>query len=158
MKPKKKKIAYKTYFSYILCFSEEWDLHYRTRHRGTREGYTIPPSSESEGENVEDNDDSEPDVILLPDDDSDPDEVRVIGQAISPSSIPSPEIIEILAVDQTPPQRTPLGPARTPSRKRQGPQNPSDTPQKRPKVCFKKKDNSRPIILEDPAIVGKSYF
>ena len=101
----------------------------------------------------------------MPDNEDDPDEVRVIGQAISPSSMPSPEIIEILAVDQTPPRRPPLGPARLPSRKRQGPQNPSDTPQnpgpsvpKRPKVCFKKKDNSRPIILEDPAIIGKSCF
>lgn len=97
----------------------------------------------------------------MPDNEDDPDEVRVIGQSISPSKMPSPEIIEILAYDQDDPRQPPPGP----SRKRQGAQNPSDTPQnpgpsvpKRPKVCFKKKDNSRPIILEDPAIIGKSYF
>ena len=94
-----------------------------------------PPdtSSESEEEYVDDNDESEPDIVLLPDNQDDADEVRVIGQSISPSSIrpPSPDIIEIVAVDQDRPWRPPLGPAKTPSRKRQGPQNPgpSDRPQ-----------------------------
>ena len=63
----------------------------------------LPPntSSESEEEDVDDNDELEPDIVLLPDNQDDADEVRVIGQSISPSSIrpPSPDIIEIVAVD-----------------------------------------------------------
>ena len=125
-----------------------------------------PDSSSSESEEEYVNDKSEPEMVLLPDNEDDTDEVRVIGQSTyTPPS--SPDIIKVVAVDQARPRRPPLGPAKTPSRKRQGPQNPgpSDGPQnpgrsvpKRPKVCFKKKDTSRPILLEDPAIIGKSYF
>ena len=98
----------------------------------------------------------------MPDDQDDADEVRVIGQSThTPTS--SPDIIKVVAVDQARFWRPPLGPAKMPSRKRHGPQNPGpQNPEpsepKRPKVCFKKKEISRPILLQDPAIIGKSNF
>ena len=101
-------------------------------------------------------------MVLLPDDQ----EEFVAGAGDHVHSTPinspphSPEVIEIVAVDENRPQPSnrrpathhpPLGPAKTPSRKRPASQNPTSS--KRPKVCFKKDQNSRPIILQDPAIV-----
>ena len=69
---------------------------------------------------------------------------------------PSPNVIEIVAVDQNRRRNPvthhpPLGVAKTPSRKRPAPQNPASS--KKSKVCFKKNKNSRPILLQDEAIV-----
>ena len=101
-------------------------------------------------------------MVLLPDDQHE----FVAGAGDHVHSTPinspphSPEVIEIVAVDENRPQPSnrrpvthhpPLGPAKTPSRKRPASQNPTSS--KRPKVCFKKDQNSRPIILQDPAIV-----
>ena len=114
---------------------------------------------------------SEPDVVLLPSSNNesenevirvvgqstkdrgqsldssedDNDEIRVVGQSTKDRGPPpSPDVIEIVALDENSSHRYS-------SRKRPAPLNP--TPSKKAKVCFKKDKNSRPILLQDPAIV-----
>ena len=86
-------------------------------------------------------------MVLLPDDQDE--FVAGAGDHVhsTPMNSPphSPEVIEIVAVDENCPQQP------SNSRKRQASQNLRSS--KRPKVCFKKDQNSRPIILQDPAIV-----
>ena len=66
---------------------------------------------------------------------------------------PSPDVIEIVAVDQNRRRNKvthhpPLGGAKAPRKRPASAQNPSSK-----KVCFKKDSNSRPILLQDTAIV-----
>ena len=140
-------------------FKEQWEEHFRNYHQTPGGGQRFTPNTSDEDtvDISSDDDDDEPqeDMVLLPDntDEFAADAGRHVHSTPSHTPPPSPDVIEIVAVDQNRRRNKvthhpPLGGAKAPRKRPASAQNPSSK-----KVCFKKDSNSRPILLQDTAIV-----
>ena len=140
-------------------FKEQWEEHFRNYHQTPGGGQRFTPNTSDEDtvDISSDDDDDEPqaDMVLLPDntDEFAADAGRHVHSTPLHTPPPSPDVIEIVAVDQNRRRNKvthhpPLGGAKAPRKRPASAQNPSSK-----KVCFKKDSNSRPILLQDTAIV-----
>ena len=139
-------------------FKEQWEEHFRNYHQTPGGGQRFTPNTSDEDTvDISSDDDDEPqeDMVLLPDntDEFAADAGRHVHSTPLHTPPPSPDVIEIVAVDQNRRRNKvthhpPLGGAKAPRKRPASAQNPSSK-----KVCFKKDSNSRPILLQDTAIV-----
>ena len=140
-------------------FKEQWEEHFRNYHQTPGGGQRFTPNTSDEDtvDISSDDDDDEPqeDMVLLPDntDEFAADAGRHVHSTPLHTPPLSPDVIEIVAVDQNRRRNKvthhpPLGGAKAPRKRPASAQNPSSK-----KVCFKKDSNSRPILLQDTAIV-----
>ena len=147
-------------------FKEQWEEHFRNYHQTPGGGQRFTPNTSDEDtvdiSSDDDDDDDEPqaDMVLLPDntDEFAADAGRHVHSTPLHTPPPSPDVIEIVAVDQNRRRNKvthhpPLGGAKAPRKRPASAQNPSSK-----KVCFKKDSNSRPILLQDTAIVEAGPF
>ena len=141
-------------------FKEQWEEHFRNYHQTPGGGQRFTPNTSDEdtvdiSSDNDDDDEPQADMVLLPDntDEFAADAGRHVHSTPLHTPPPSPDVIEIVAVDQNRRRNKvthhpPLGGAKAPRKRPASAQNPSSK-----KVCFKKDSNSRPILLQDTAIV-----
>ena len=149
------------FFIYFI-FIEEWEEHYRNYHQNPGDGQRFTPNTSDEDtvDISSDDDEPQPEMVLLPDntDEFDAGADNHVHSTPLNSPPPSPDVIEVVAVDRTRRRNPvthhpPLGGAKAP-RKRPAPVEPTESSSKSKKVCFKK------VLMESQVLVshGMSIF